>query len=146
MSACLLDINVLIALTWPSHVHHGPARRWFAENAPGGWATCPVTQLGFVRVSSTPRIIPEAVSPAVACDALRQMTAHPHHVFWPADVQIGRGAWNVFRRVMGHRQCTDAYLLAVALAQCGRLATLDRAISALVPPGTSPEVVVQIPA
>ena len=59
----LLDINLLIALAWPSHVHHRQAHAWFAENAPSGWATCPFTQCGFVRISSNPQIIPEADSP-----------------------------------------------------------------------------------
>jgi len=81
-----LDVNMLIALAWPSHIHHGPAHAWFAANAVRGWATCPLTQCGFVRISSNPGIIPEAVTPQAALDLLRQIVANKHHAFWPDDI------------------------------------------------------------
>jgi predicted nucleic acid-binding protein len=55
MSAFLLDTNLLIALAWPQHVHHGEAHAWFGKVARGAWATCPITQLGFIRISSNPK-------------------------------------------------------------------------------------------
>ena len=70
MSVGLLDANMLIALAWPSHVHHREAHEWFAANQSAGWATCPLTRCAFVRVSSNPKIIPEAVVP-MACALIR---------------------------------------------------------------------------
>jgi toxin-antitoxin system PIN domain toxin len=90
MAVHLLDVNVLIALVWANHAHHGVAHAWFAQHAVQGWATCPMTQCGFVRISSNPRAIAEAVSPGVAAELLRRLAAHPNHVFWPDDV-----AWTV---------------------------------------------------
>ncbi len=130
MSAGLLDVNVLVALAWPSHVHHGRAHDWFARHAAAGWATSPLTQLGFVRVSSNPKAIPEAVSPPQALDVLRQFVGHVHHVFWPDDLE----AYNAVipaGLVMGHRQVTDAYLLGLAIERGGTLVTLDASISSL---------------
>lgn len=66
MNVYLPDVNVLIALTWPTHVHHATARQWFERKASSGWATCPITQLGFARVSSNPKIIRDAVTPREA--------------------------------------------------------------------------------
>ena len=129
---CLLDINLLIALAWPSHVHHRPAHAWFAANASSGWATCPLTQCGFVRISSNPKIIPEAVAPQQALSLLEEIVNHPHHVFWPEDVPlVGEEAVPTQLR-FGHRQVTVAYLLALAIHNQGRLATLDRGIAGLV--------------
>ncbi|MCX7015491.1 MAG: VapC toxin family PIN domain ribonuclease [Candidatus Sumerlaeota bacterium] len=132
MSAALLDINVLIALAWPSHVHHAQAHDWFARHAREGWATCPLTQLGFVRISSNPRIIPEAVSPRQALEALRRMVGHEHHVFWPDAIPLDDESFPA-ALLMGHRQLTDAYLLALAIRKRGRLATVDESIRALLP-------------
>jgi predicted nucleic acid-binding protein len=83
----LLDVNLLVALAWPNHVHHQVALSWFQKNQASGWATCPVTQSGY--------------------------------------------------RLTGYRQVTDAHLLTLALHRGGRLATLDRKIQSLVPPGAA---------
>ena len=132
MSAGLLDINVLIALAWPSHVHHAQAHAWFARHAGDGWATCPLTQLGFVRVSSNPSIIPEAVLPQQALRVLRKIVEHEHHVFWPDDLLLTDQHIPV-SQIMGHRQLTDAYLLGLAIRNGGKLVTLDESISSLLP-------------
>lgn len=134
MSTGLLDINVLIALAWPSHVNHGRAHAWFARRARDGWATCPLTQLGFVRISSNPKIIPEAVTPQQALQALARMVAHEHHVFWPDDFLLSDEHIPV-AQIMGHRQVTDAYLLGLAIKNRGRLVTLDDSIASLLPAG-----------
>lgn len=78
MSVGLLDINVLIALAWPAHVHHAPAHDWFLRHHHHGWATCPLTQLRFVRISSNPRIILEAVSPRQALKVLGGSVMRQH--------------------------------------------------------------------
>lgn len=132
MTVHLLDVNLLIALAWPSHVHHEPAHRWFRKHAGGGWATCPLTQVGFVRVSSNPAIIPAAVSVPAALEALRGFVTSPHHVFWPDDLALSDRRFPP-GLLAGHRQVTDAYLLSLAITHAGRLATIDRSVSALLP-------------
>ena len=72
MAVALLDINVLVALAWPNHEHHDISHRWFAAHAAAGWATCPLIQCGFVRISSNPKIIANAVKPD---DAIALLTA-----------------------------------------------------------------------
>ncbi len=129
----LLDINVLIALAWPNHLHHKEARQWFSANEGAGWATCGVTQSGFIRVSANPQVIPEARTTAEALALLGQMTVRPSHSFWSDDTDFTESEYVDIHRVVGHRQVTDAHLLAIALAHGGRLATLDRRISALLP-------------
>jgi toxin-antitoxin system PIN domain toxin len=129
----LLDVNLLIALAWPNHVHNRAALRWFDKNQKSGWATCPLTESGFVRVSSNPRILPEARSPREAIALLRRMVALAGHVFWQDDISIAASDFIDETKLLGHRQITDAHLLAVALRHGGRLATLDRGVTQLVP-------------
>ena len=52
----LLDVNVLIALLDAGHASHSAALRWFSANAAAGWASCPITQNGCVRILSHPKI------------------------------------------------------------------------------------------
>lgn len=132
MSAYLLDVNVLIALTWPIHVHHVAARSWFDGHARDGWATCPVTELGFVRVSSNPGVIVDAVRPTEAAAVLRRLTSLPGHCFWPDDLAVTEAELFQSLSLVGHRQVTDAYLIALAHHHGGRLATLDRGLPALI--------------
>lgn len=134
MSVHLLDANLLIALAWPQHVHHGTAHDWFATAGRGAWATCPVTQLAFIRISSNPRIIAEAVAPREALDLLQRIIAVPGHEFWADEVAPVDAATSASTALVGHRQVTDAYLLALAQQRDARLATLDRGVAELVPP------------
>ena len=124
-------MNVLVALAWPNHVHHRRAIYWFRKARDGGWATCPLTESGFVRVSSNARVIPEARSPAQALDVLRRIRALPGHVFWDDDVSPADDDARPFSRVVGHRQVTDAHLLTLAIRRGGRLATFDRGVAEL---------------
>ena len=130
MKVGLLDANVLIALAWPSHLHHLAAHAWFSKNANRGWATCPMTQCAFIRISSNPKIIPDAVTPSEAMGLLRQIVAQEHHKFWPDDVSAldERMACEL---LIGHRQVTDAYLLALAVRHGGRLVTFDKGLLSL---------------
>jgi len=128
----LLDVNVLIALTWPTHVHHVAARRWFDRESPGGWATCPITELGFVRVSSNPAAIRDAVGPAEAVAMLQRLTALPGHRFWADEVAVTGAGPFASLSLVGHRQVTDAYLLTLARHHGGKLATLDRGVPELI--------------
>jgi toxin-antitoxin system PIN domain toxin len=140
----LPDVNVLVALAWPNHVHHGRARAWFEDNHRKGWATCPVTESGFVRVSSNRKVVPEARRPGEAILLLREMTALPGHVFWSDDTSIARSAWIAAERLVGHGQVTDAHLAALSLRRKGRLVTFDRGIADVLPKGVEAATVLTV--
>lgn len=136
MKVALLDVNALIALAWPNHVHHLPAREWFSDHHAEGWATCPLTESGFVRVSSSPRATSEAKTPAEALFLLQQIVALPGHTFWEDDISL---AWSELidpTKLVGYRQITDAHLVALAIRHGGKLVTFDRGMSQVVPPHT----------
>lgn len=133
----LPDVNLLVALAWPNHVHHQPARRWFEENHRRGWATCPLTESGFVRVSSNRKVTPAARRPEEAILLLRELTALAGHSFWTDDTSIARSKWIAPERLLGHGQVTDAHLVALCLRRRGRLATFDRGITEVLPPGVA---------
>ena len=133
MKSCLLDVNLLVALAWPSHVHHERAHRWFANAARHGWATCPTTQSGLVRVSSNPAAVGETVMPRQAIELLRRLIAVRGHEFWPEDRPFSETIVGGGTALLGHKQVTDAYLVGLAQRHGGRLATLDGRIAALVP-------------
>ena len=130
MKPRLLDTNVLIALAWPNHVHHQETMQWFLRNAVSGFRTCPITQTGFVRISSNPAFTADAVKPAQALALLTRVTELPGHGFWPDDLPL-TDVFPPARLLSSHRQITDGYLLALAAAHDGVLATLDRGIVAL---------------
>jgi hypothetical protein len=124
----LLDVNLLVALFDADHVHHELAHDWFADNRAGGWATCPVTENGLIRVLCNPKYgSPEQAVPALV-DRLRRFRASGHHQFWPDEVSLSDTA--LFRPsfARGHRQVTDVYLLGLAHRNGGRLVTFDRSI------------------
>lgn len=122
----LLDLNLLLALAWPSHVHHDIAHGWFEAVRSPRWATCPLTQLGFIRLSSNPAFTTDAVTPSAAADLLRAMTAMEGHEFWPDEIDCAGSGFPGHLRIPGHRQVTDAYLFSLARARSECLATLDR--------------------
>jgi len=128
----LLDVNMLIALAWPSHVHHWFAQDWFSKYASAGWATCPLTQCAFVRISSNPKIIQEAVTPNEAAALLREVVKLKSHTFWKDDISLLDDAVPA-SLLLGHRQVTDAYLLGLAIHHGGRLVTLDKGLESLLP-------------
>jgi toxin-antitoxin system PIN domain toxin len=102
----LLDVNVLVALGWPSHQHHASAHRWFSSAAAGGqggWATCPLTQCGFVRISTNPKAVGAALTPAQAVAAIARMTTHERHVFWADDLPVA-SAYFPAAALQGHQQ------------------------------------------
>ena len=132
MSVYLLDVNVLIAMAWPRHSSHGAVHEWLAGQPKRGWATCPFTQAGFVRIISNPVFSRDALAPEQALSLLRANLEHPAHEFWPATLTVNQALANV-AKVVGHQQITDAYLLGLAILNKGRLATLDRAAASLLP-------------
>ena len=123
----LLDVNVLVALFDANHSLHAPAIRWFDEHGDAGWASCPITQNGCVRVMSQPSY-PEHVPVVNIVDRLRQAAAHRAHEFWPDDVTLLDDKNIDATRVHGPNQLTDVYLLALAVAHGGCLVTLDQSI------------------
>ena len=131
--AVLLDANLLIALAWPQHVHHELAHQWFAAARSKPWATCPLTQLAFVRISSNPKIIRDARRPAEAAALLRQLTELSTHVFWPDRLEVAKLRSFESVALVGHRQVTDAYLVELARANDGHVATLDRGLAEWLP-------------
>lgn len=145
MSTDLLDVNLLVSLAWPNHVHHGPARRWFERQHRNGWATTAVSESGFVRVSSNRSAIPSAVEPAVALALLARMRTVDGHVFLPDDIALVVGDPPLVEagRVVTHRLVSDAHLLAVARRHGVRLATLDRGLKAVA--GRQSDDVVLVP-
>jgi len=128
---CLLDVNVLVALAWPNHVHHAAAVGWFTENHSRGWATCPITESGFIRVSSNRRVIPDARTPTEAGAVLRAFRALPGHQFWPDDVSLCEDVNFPLSVIHGYRQVTDAHLLSLAMRRGGSLVTFDVAAAEL---------------
>lgn len=122
----LLDVNVVVALFDPNHIHHEPAHVWFAERRSSGWATCPLTENGVVRVLSNPAYSSGAERPQEVARRLAAFRASGHHVFWLDDVSVCDT--RLFDLAVGHRQLTDVHLLGLATARDGCLATFDRSI------------------
>ena len=137
----LLDINVLLALLDEDHMQHELARDWLVANQEEGWASCPLTENGFVRIYSQ-AAYPGAISARAAMDLLDATRIKPFHEFWSADVSIldsvGRD------RVHGPKQLTDLYLLALAVRHGGRFVTFDERISLTPVPGTKKDSLVTL--
>ena len=124
-------MNVLVALAWPNHIHHRQAVTWFVGIRDDGWATCPITESGFVRVSSNARVLPDARTPSEARTLLAALRTKGTHRFWEDDVSAVDDPSGVFATVVGHRQITDAHLISLAIRRGGVVATFDRGIVAL---------------
>lgn len=133
MTAFLLDVNVLIALMWPAHEGHSQSQEWFGRKSRDGWATCPFTQAAFVRIISNPAFSRDAVTPQEAMKILAANLNHPAHQFWAGEISFAQAAQRFGERITGHQQVTDAYLLGLAIHKKGKLATMDRAVLALLP-------------
>ena len=123
----LLDVNMLIALIDADHPHHAIATSWFNANSWLGWATCPITENGCLRVLSQPRY-PNPFGIIGATERLLRLTSTPGHEFMPDDISLLTPGRIDIPAVSGHRQLTDVYLLALAVAHGMRLVTLDRGV------------------
>lgn len=123
----LLDVNVLVALAWEQHVHHDRCHRWFDERGDSSWATAPVTESGFVRVSMHPPAVGRTVTGAEVTELLRSLRAVPGHRFI-CDRSTLAAPLIDLERLVSRRQVTDLHLVNLAAQNGGRLATLDRAI------------------
>lgn len=124
----LLDVNVLVALFFPDHVHHDLAHDWFADHREYGWATCPLTENGLIRVACQQPSGDAILRPADVVDRLKRFCADKHHRAWTDTVSLTDAALFAPQFIRGHRQLTDVYLLGLATKMGGRLATFDRTI------------------
>src|ERR1022692_2548587 len=128
MSVSLPDVNMLVALHDAAHDHYEAAHRWFGHRSSQGWATCPLTVNGCVRILSNPNYRNLKASVDEVADRLRTLCSAPNHHFWKDELSLLDG--DVFRHshIAGPRQITDVYLLALAVSHGGRLVTFDRSI------------------
>jgi uncharacterized protein len=122
----LLDVNVLIALIDPTHVQHDRAHDWFAERGKKAWATCPLTENGVLRIVGHARYSNSPGTPAAVAELVAILCALGGHEFWPDDVTLFDGQRIDSTRLLDSGQVTDSYLLALAVAHGGQLATFDR--------------------
>jgi toxin-antitoxin system PIN domain toxin len=136
VTRALLDVNVLLALLDEDHVHHPVAWSWLAAEGGRGWATCALTENGFVRVITQPRY-PNALTTVDAIALLAGACAAPEHRFWECRVSLLDATRLDGRRIHRPSQITDAYLLALAVAEEGRLVTLDRQVALGAVPGAT---------
>lgn len=134
----LLDVNVLIALLDAGHAHHARATQWLAQEIRHGWASCPLTQNGCLRIMTQPAY-PSPLPVAAVAKRLGQATAHAAHAFLPDDYSLLDGAAVDWAKVLGHRQITDSYLLGLAVRHGCRFVTFDARIPAGVVQGATAE-------
>jgi toxin-antitoxin system PIN domain toxin len=137
----LLDVNVVIALIDPLHVHHERAHRWFSKRE-GRWHTSPTVQNGVIRVVSNPKY-PNSQPAPVVLASLASLAAHADHVFLSDAVSLLDSSVHT-ERLLSSSQVTDTYLLHLAASNDARLATFDtRIVTSAVPSGA--EVVFTVP-
>jgi uncharacterized protein len=123
----LLDVNVLIALLDSDHASHTSAIKWFAKNARQGWASCPITENGCIRIMSNPGY-PNSFPVQAVIERLAEACQQDIHEFWPDEVSLLDPQIADTTRIHGPRQLTDIYLLALAVQREGRLVTFDTGI------------------
>lgn len=123
----LFDVNVLIALLQSDHLHHQKVHQWWEAHQHQGWATCPITENGFVRILSQPKY-PLSQTVQTAIKLLHTAQANTDHEFWQDSLSILDQSHFVADRLSHHGQLTDTYLLGLAVKNAGRLVTLDRDI------------------
>jgi len=139
----LLDVNVLVALLDGGHLHHELAMDWLAAHGHQGWASCPITQNGCLRIMSHPAY-PNAPPVRTILDRLAAATATGLHEFWADDVSLLDDRLLDHSRILGSRQITDLYLLALAVKHGGRLVTFDTSIARQAVRGATPRHLVQL--
>ena len=130
----LLDVNVLIALLDAAHVHHARATRWLQQEIAHGWASCPLTQNGCLRIMAQPAY-PQALPLAQVASRLAQAAAHPAHAFVPDDYSLLDAGTAHWQGLLGHRQITDSYLLGLAVRHQCRFVSFDARLQPSAVPG-----------
>jgi toxin-antitoxin system PIN domain toxin len=133
----LLDVNVLIALNDQGHIHHTLANQWMAQHMHLGWASCPLTQNGMLRIMSQASYV-NSQPLNILFQMLRRETQHAQHAFWPDDLSLLDETHIDADKLLSPSQLTDAYLLALAVKNQGRFITLDKRIPLNAVPGAKP--------
>jgi toxin-antitoxin system PIN domain toxin len=131
VAAHLLDVNALIALVWEDHQFHDTMATWFVRHAKRGWATCAITQSGFIRVMNQSALVKPGRTVAELAEALKQNVAHPAHHLLALDFDFAEVLTRCNGGVVGHRQVTDAYLLTAAIRADMKLLTFDSGVHTL---------------
>jgi toxin-antitoxin system PIN domain toxin len=126
MTPCLLDVNVLIALIDPAHIQHDRAHDWFAATGHRAWATCPITENGVIRIVGHPQYPNSPGTPGAVAELLKLFCSASGHRFWPDNISLVQNQHVKLDRLLDSGQVTDTYLLALAQAHQGKLATFDR--------------------
>ena len=129
MTTFLLDVNVLIALIDPAHIQHDLAHDWFSRIGNRSFATCPITENGLLRIVGHPKYPNSPGPPSSVAQSLLAMRALPGHRFWPDKISIADGAHVEASLLSSHSRVTDSYLLALARANGGRLASMDHRLA-----------------
>lgn len=129
MTTFLLDVNVLIALVDPAHLQHDQAHKWFARVGHKGFATCPLTENGLVRIIGHPKYPNSPGPPSAVVQSLMAIRGLSGHKFWPDKISIADDAFFASALLSSHSRVTDSYLLALAHANGGRLATMDQKLT-----------------
>lgn len=135
MTTYLLDVNVLIALIDPAHVQHDQAHDWFSRTGRKSFATCPLTENGLIRIVGHPKYPNTPGPPSAVVRSLVAIRGLPGHNFWPDEVSVADAKFFAAALLSSHSRVTDSYLLALAHARGGRLATMDTKLAAEVVPG-----------
>ena len=134
----LLDVNVLIALHDRDHVHHLRAAQWLMDHRAHGWASCPLTQNGCLRIMAQPAY-PQALPLAAVAQRLGQAAATPAHLFIADDYSLLDADSLHWPQLLGHRQVTDAYLLGLAVRHGCRFVSFDARVNLAAVPGAKAE-------
>ena len=129
MTTFLLDVNVLIALVDPAHVQHDDAHAWFSRVGKRNFATCPITENGLLRIVGHPKYPNSPGPPSVVAKLLTAFRELPGHHFWPDNISVADSAHVEVGLLSNHSRVTDSYLLALARAHSGRLATMDHRVA-----------------
>ena len=122
----LLDVNVLLALAWPNHVHHSAARSWFAEFHNQGWLTCSITESGFIRVSSNPRVTPDARTPGESALLLHRICQRAGHNFLADSISLAKEHGLLGQIAHSSSHVTDTQLVLLAHKASATFVTFDR--------------------
>ncbi len=132
----LLDLNVLIALTDPEHIHRRKAERWFLSTGKDNWGVCPLTESGFIRLTTNPAMQAGTITLERAIAILQALRAHPGYRYWSiTDAESWIAVTARFAsRITGHQQVTVAYLLGIAIKENGVLVTFDQGLKYLAGP------------
>lgn len=140
----LLDVNVLLALLDAEHIHHNRAWDWLDDHIQDGWASCAITQNGFIRIISQPRY-DNRVTPTEAIELLEEAVDTKYHSYWNCDISAADRNQIDRRFLLGSKQLTDSYLLALAVAHDGIFLTLDQGVELRSVPAATKDHLVVVP-